>query len=142
MLASLLTPHAPDIIVALPTLGLAIAPVVAEALGHTRYVPMGYSVKFWYDDELSTPVSSIASPTLGAKRLYLDPNLVPLLIGDIDDTSTPTGKREEDSAGRRCDIQRNEYRSGSKDAGGEGGCECGCYRRNDETGREVADGDE
>jgi adenine/guanine phosphoribosyltransferase-like PRPP-binding protein len=53
-------------------------PLVAERIGHCRYVPLGYSRKFWYDDSLSEPVSSITSP--GAeKRLRLDPNLLPLL---------------------------------------------------------------
>jgi adenine/guanine phosphoribosyltransferase-like PRPP-binding protein len=80
-LAALLAPYAPDIIVALPTLGLSLAPLVAKELGHARYVPMGYSVKFWYDEELSVPVSSVTSPGVGAKRLYLDPNMISLLAG-------------------------------------------------------------
>lgn len=42
---------------------------------------MGYSKKFWYDDELSIPVSSITSPELGQKRLWLDPHMLPLLQG-------------------------------------------------------------
>ena len=41
---------------------------------------MGYSRKFWYDDALSEPVSSITSPELG-KQLRLDPNLLPLIEG-------------------------------------------------------------
>jgi adenine/guanine phosphoribosyltransferase-like PRPP-binding protein len=80
MLAERLAPLAPDLIVGLPTLGLALAPVVARALGHTRYLPLGYSRKFWYDEALSTPVQSITTPTPG-KRLYLDPNQRPLLEG-------------------------------------------------------------
>lgn len=80
MLAERLAPLAPDLIVGLPTLGLALAPVVARALGHARYLPMGYSRKFWYDEALSTPVQSITTPTPG-KRLYLDPNQRPLLEG-------------------------------------------------------------
>jgi adenine/guanine phosphoribosyltransferase-like PRPP-binding protein len=68
------------IIVGLPTLGLAFAALVAERLGQPRYVPLGYSRKFWYDDALSEPVASITSPEAG-KRLRLDPNLLPLLSG-------------------------------------------------------------
>lgn len=69
-----------EIIVGLPTLGLAFASLVAERLGQTRYVPLGYSRKFWYDDAFSEPVSSITSPDAG-KKLRLDPNLLPLLEG-------------------------------------------------------------
>ena len=53
---------------------------MAERLGQSRYVPLGYSRKFWYDDALSEPVSSITSPELG-KQLRLDPNLLPLIRG-------------------------------------------------------------
>jgi adenine/guanine phosphoribosyltransferase-like PRPP-binding protein len=67
-----------DILVGLPTLGLVFSGLVAERLGHTRFVPLGYSRKFWYDDALSEPVKSITSPGDG-KRLRLDPNLLPLL---------------------------------------------------------------
>jgi adenine/guanine phosphoribosyltransferase-like PRPP-binding protein len=69
-----------EVVVGLPTLGLAMAPLVAEDLGHARYVPLGYSRKFWYDEALSEPVSSITSPG-GGKRIYLDPNQVALLSG-------------------------------------------------------------
>ncbi len=69
-----------EIIVGLPTLGLAFASQVAERLGQPRYIPLGYSRKFWYDDALSEPVSSITSPEAG-KRLRLDPNLLPLIEG-------------------------------------------------------------
>jgi len=69
-----------EVIVGLPTLGLTFAPLVAQRLGHARYLPLGYSRKYWYDDALSEPVSSITSPA-GDKRLYLDPNLVALLAG-------------------------------------------------------------
>jgi len=67
-----------EIVVGLPTLGLAFASLVAERLGQSRYVPLGYSRKFWYDDTLCEPVSSITSPEAG-KQLRLDPNLRPLL---------------------------------------------------------------
>jgi adenine/guanine phosphoribosyltransferase-like PRPP-binding protein len=71
---------APDLLVGLPTLGLSLVAPVARALGHSRYLPMGYSRKFWYDEALSAPVQSITSPVPG-KRIYLDPNLMPLLKG-------------------------------------------------------------
>ncbi|SFJ27478.1 phosphoribosyltransferase [Bradyrhizobium sp. cf659] len=69
-----------EIVVGLPTLGLAFASQVAERLGQPRYVPLGYSRKFWYDDALSESVSSITSPDAG-KKLRLDPNLLPLIEG-------------------------------------------------------------
>ena len=69
-----------EIVVGLPTLGLAFASEVAERLGQPRYVPLGYSRKFWYDDALSEPVSSITSPDAG-KKLRLDPNLLFLIEG-------------------------------------------------------------
>ncbi len=81
MLADRLRRWMPDRIIGLPTLGLPLAAVVARALGHARYVPMGYSRKFWYDEALSTPVQSITSPNAG-RRLYLDPNLRPLIERD------------------------------------------------------------
>lgn len=80
MLARRLSAQAPERVIGLPTLGLALAPVVARALGHARYLPMGYSRKFWYDEALSAPVHSITSPTPG-KRIYLDPHLRPLIEG-------------------------------------------------------------
>jgi adenine/guanine phosphoribosyltransferase-like PRPP-binding protein len=43
-------------------------------------MPLGYSRKFWYDAALSEPVFSITSPG-GEKRIYLDPNVLPLLAG-------------------------------------------------------------
>jgi adenine/guanine phosphoribosyltransferase-like PRPP-binding protein len=69
-----------EIVVGLPTLGLVFASLVASRLGQPRYVPLGYSRKFWYDDALSEPVSSITSPDLD-KRLRFDPNLLPLIEG-------------------------------------------------------------
>jgi adenine/guanine phosphoribosyltransferase-like PRPP-binding protein len=70
----------PEIVVGLPTLGLTLAAAVAQRLGHSRYVPLGTSRKFWYRDELSAPLSSITTPGQD-KRLYLDPRLLPLLEG-------------------------------------------------------------
>lgn len=46
-----------------------------------RYIPLGYSRKFWYDDALSAEVSSVTSPGVGLKRVYLDPHLLPLVHG-------------------------------------------------------------
>lgn len=69
-----------DVVVGLPTLGLAFAPLVARALGHQRYVPLGYSRKYWYREALSEPVSSITTPGKG-KLLYIDPNQLSLIAG-------------------------------------------------------------
>jgi len=79
-MADLARPFAPELIVGVPTLGLALAGKVAEGLGQGRYAPLGYSRKFWYRDDLSEAVSSITSPSPG-KRIYLDPNLLPLVQG-------------------------------------------------------------
>ncbi|MCC3304589.1 phosphoribosyltransferase [Sneathiella sp. HT1-7] len=68
----------PDHIVGLPTLGLAFAPMVAEGLGHQNFIPLGYSRKFWYSDNLSEPVHSITSPDR-SKKIFLDPNMLPRL---------------------------------------------------------------
>ena len=77
-LAGLLKPSKPDVIVGMPTLGLSLARLVAMRLGQTRYIALGTSRKFWYDDALSVPVSSITSPNT-SKRLYADPRMLPLL---------------------------------------------------------------
>jgi adenine/guanine phosphoribosyltransferase-like PRPP-binding protein len=79
-LAQELTAFAPEIIVGLPTLGLTLSSAVAQKLGHTRYVPLGNSAKFWYRPELSVPLSSVTTPDQ-QKRLYIDPRLLPLLKG-------------------------------------------------------------
>jgi adenine/guanine phosphoribosyltransferase-like PRPP-binding protein len=70
----------PDVIIGLPTLGLAVAPLVARRLGFSNYVALGYSRKFWYRDDLSVSVSSITTPDQD-KRIYLDPNVIPRLHG-------------------------------------------------------------
>lgn len=80
MLARSVADRGAELVVGLPTLGLTLAASVARALGHARYVPMGYSRKFWYDEALSAPVSSITTPAPG-KRIYLDPHLLPLVAG-------------------------------------------------------------
>ncbi|TGO47481.1 hypothetical protein BOTNAR_0523g00050 [Botryotinia narcissicola] len=79
-LADLVRRFEPDVIIGLPTLGLSLAPLVARNLGLKRYVPLGYSRKFWYDDALSASVSSITSPELGLKKVYLDPHQLPLVL--------------------------------------------------------------
>lgn len=71
-------PFEPEIVVGLPTLGLTVARGVARHLGHSRYVPLGTSRKFWYRDDLSVPLSSITSPSQ-SKSLYLDPRMMPLI---------------------------------------------------------------
>lgn len=79
-LATKLKVFKPDVIVGLPTLGLTLASEVARKLGHSRYVPLGTSRKFWYEEELSVPLSSITTPDQ-IKRLYIDPRMLPLLDG-------------------------------------------------------------
>jgi len=80
MMADLARPAEADIVVGLPTLGLALAPDMARLLGHPNYVPLGYSRKFWYQEQLSEPTRSITTPGQ-QKSIYLDPNLVPRLQG-------------------------------------------------------------
>lgn len=91
VLAARLAPHAPQVVVGLPTLGLGLAEAVARRLGHARMVPMGTSRKFWYDEALSEPLASITTPGFG-KRLYLDPRMLPLLSGQrvalVDDVAS------------------------------------------------------
>lgn len=69
-----------EVVVGLPTLGLTLAAAVARHLGHDRYVPLGTSKKFWYDEALSVPLSSITTPEQ-VKRLYVDPRMLPLITG-------------------------------------------------------------
>jgi adenine/guanine phosphoribosyltransferase-like PRPP-binding protein len=82
-------PFAPDTIVGVPTLGLTLAAPLARNIGHHRFVPLGYSRKFWYDETHSVPVRSITASQTG-RRLYVDPNLLPQLAGRrvvvVDDT--------------------------------------------------------
>ena len=70
----------PDVVVGMPTLGMVYAASVARKLGHERYVPLGYSRKFWYDEALSVPVRSITSP-IKPKQVYLDPKMLERLNG-------------------------------------------------------------
>lgn len=78
--AELVRPHAPEIVVGVPTLGLPLAEGVARRLGHSRMVSLGTSRKFWYDDGLSEPTTSITTPD-HARRIYLDPRMLALLKG-------------------------------------------------------------
>jgi adenine/guanine phosphoribosyltransferase-like PRPP-binding protein len=79
-LAPKLAAHRPEVVVGLPTLGLTLAAAVARSLGFARYVPLGTSKKFWYDEGLSVPLSSITTPEQ-QKRLYVDPRMLPLIEG-------------------------------------------------------------
>ena len=96
-MAALAAEARPDIVVGLPTLGLAFAPGVARWLGHENFVPLGYSRKFWYRDDLSVPIRSITSPGEG-KRLYIDPLILPrladrrvVIIDDVASTGASLG---------------------------------------------------
>ncbi|MDB5506261.1 MAG: phosphoribosyltransferase [Devosia sp.] len=80
VVADLISPFAPDIVIGVPTLGLPLANNVARRLGHSRMVALGTSRKFWYRDELGEPLASITSPG-GGKTIYLDPRMLPLLEG-------------------------------------------------------------
>lgn len=79
-MAALAREHQPEVIVGLPTLGLAFAPMVAQRLGFSNFVPLGYSRKYWYDEDLAVPVRSITTPG-GGKLLYADPHVLPRLAG-------------------------------------------------------------
>jgi len=69
-----------ELVVGMPTLGLVFAPRVAELLGHPNYLPLGYSRKFWYRDDLSEGVHSITSPDR-TKTIFMDPNMLPRITG-------------------------------------------------------------
>jgi len=71
---------APQMVVAVPTMGLDYARRVARDLGLPHYAAMGLSRKFWYDEALSEPVVSSTSPDQH-KRLYLDPALLDRVAG-------------------------------------------------------------
>jgi adenine/guanine phosphoribosyltransferase-like PRPP-binding protein len=79
-LAGQLEAFEPDVVVGLPTLGLTLAAAVAQRLGHSRFVPLGTSAKFWYREELSVPLSSVTTPE-PRRRLFIDPRMLPLLAG-------------------------------------------------------------
>jgi adenine/guanine phosphoribosyltransferase-like PRPP-binding protein len=114
LLAEVVRDFDPEVVIGLPTLGLTLAKVVAQCLGKgmsfhhrsisksdrkfngliDRYVPLGYSQKFWYTDNLATEISSITSPS-ARKKLYLDPNQLSLVNGKraiIIDDAVSSGK--------------------------------------------------
>lgn len=70
----------PDVVIGVPTLGLPLANNVARRLGHSRMVALSTSRKFWYDEELSEPMSSITSPEK-VKSVYFDPRMSELVRG-------------------------------------------------------------
>lgn len=78
-LAAAVRPLDCAVVVGLPTLGHAVAPALARALGQPRWVAAGYSRKLWYEERLSVPIASITSP--GERRLWLDPRVLPWLEG-------------------------------------------------------------
>lgn len=80
--AAQLESHKPDVIVAVPTLGLPLGEALARRFGHDRMIPLSTSRKFWYDDALSEPISSITSPDQ-SKRLYIDPRMIALTKGCV-----------------------------------------------------------
>lgn len=79
-MADLVRPLGAEIVIGMPTLGMVLAASVAKKLGHRNYVPLSYSKKFWFEDELSVPVLSITSP-LKPKTVYIDPRLLERLDG-------------------------------------------------------------
>jgi adenine/guanine phosphoribosyltransferase-like PRPP-binding protein len=79
-MAELVRPLRPDIVVGMPTLGMVLAASVGKKLGHPHYVPLSYSRKFWFEDELSIPVNSITTP-IQPKTVYIDPRLLYRLEG-------------------------------------------------------------
>ncbi|WP_073138564.1 phosphoribosyltransferase [Muricoccus roseus] len=72
-------PLGAEVVCGLPTLGHALAPLVAEALGHPNWVAAGYSRKRWYEEGLSVPVSSSTTP--GERRMWLAPRILSRLEG-------------------------------------------------------------
>jgi adenine/guanine phosphoribosyltransferase-like PRPP-binding protein len=74
-LKDLVRAAAPEAVIGIPTLGLAYASRVAEAIGLPDFVALGHSRKFWYDDTLSEVAVSSTSPDQ-SKRVYLDPALL------------------------------------------------------------------
>jgi len=69
----------PEVIAAVPTMGLDYARLVARGLGLADYVALGHSRKFWYDEALSEAATS--STSTQGKRVYLDPALVARVRG-------------------------------------------------------------
>ena len=80
LLVGLASEFAPECIVAVPTMGLDYARLVAKGLGHPDYAALGLSRKFWYDEAMSESMSSSTSPTQ-KKSIYLDPGLLSRVAG-------------------------------------------------------------
>jgi adenine/guanine phosphoribosyltransferase-like PRPP-binding protein len=78
-MAAAARPFGAEVVVGLPTLGHVFGAPVAEALGHSNWVAPGYSRKKWYEEELSVPTTSSTAPD--ARRMWLDPRLLPRLRG-------------------------------------------------------------
>ena len=78
-LAERAAPLQAEIVVGLPTLGHAVAPGLARALGHPRWAAAGYSRKLWYEERLSVSIASITTPD--SRRLWLDPRVLAWLHG-------------------------------------------------------------
>ena len=79
-MADLARPLEADVVVGMPTLGMVLAASVGKRLGHPHYVPLSYSRKFWFEDELSIPVNSITTP-VQPKTVFIDPRLLERLEG-------------------------------------------------------------
>lgn len=79
-MAELARPLRSDIVVGMPTLGMVVAASVGKKLGHEHYVPLSYSRKFWFEDDLSVPVNSITTP-VQPKIVYIDPRMLERLDG-------------------------------------------------------------
>ena len=69
-----------EVVFGLPTLGHAVAPALARALGHPNWVAAGFSRKLWYEERLSVAAASITSPMAG-RRMWLDPRTLSRLRG-------------------------------------------------------------
>ncbi|HWL83336.1 MAG TPA: phosphoribosyltransferase [Roseomonas sp.] len=78
-MAAAARPLGAEVVVGLPTLGHVFGGPVAEALGHANWVAPGYSRKTWYDPAYSAPTASSTTPD--ARRIWLDPRLLPRLAG-------------------------------------------------------------
>lgn len=78
-MAAAVRPFRAEVVAGLPSLGHVFGGPVAEALGHANWVAPGYSRKRWYAEELSVPTASSTTPD--ARRMWLDPRLLPRLAG-------------------------------------------------------------
>ncbi len=124
---------------------------MASRLDQPRFVPLGYSRKFWYDDALSVPISSITTPEAG-RRLRLDTNLLPLIRGRrvvVIDDAVSTGTTavavvqllrtiEAEAAGMVVAMkQTNRWEAALRSLGGpapqvRGVCGCPLFERRDD----------